>query len=159
MHQRMIVDGEELAPQQVKRLLDMVRKDAEEFAGQFYDQCRSKKFRLAWTEIGLRTGRDPQLVFVDQQWGHFVEHVRMKYAEMLTMEKVSEPDKYRIHQALIVQATLGAMSQHAPVQMAPGTQQFEGEKHENNQISQSFGDYAEPALVKRLLSSTTLSKH
>ncbi len=159
MHQKMVVDGQILSPQEVKRLLDMVRKDAQEYAGQFFDQCRSAKFRSAWRDVGFRLGRDPQRCFVDQQWGHFVEHVRKVYAEMLTNEKVSEQDKYRIHQALIVQATLGAMSQDSPVQMAPGTQAFEGEKYENNQIARDFGTHADPAMVKRLLTASTLTKH
>src|SRR6202035_6015845 len=103
----MIVDGENLTNQEVRRLLAMVRKDAEEYAGQVFDQCRSEKFRNAWREIGLRAGRDPQRVFVEQQWTHFVEHVRSLYADMLTSPKVTEADKYRIHQALIVQAALG----------------------------------------------------
>lgn len=154
----MIVDGEELSNTQVRRLLDMVRKDAQEYAGQFYDQCRSKKFRTAWVEVGLRAGRDPQMCFVDAQWGHFVEHVRSLYAQMLTSPRVSEEDKYRMHQALVVQAMLGAESQNTPIQMAPGTQQFEGEKFENKQIASTFGEYAEPSLMKRLL-STTATRH
>lgn len=155
---RMIVDGEDLTQSQVRRLLDMVRKDAQEYAGQFYDQCRSKKFRLAWTEVGLRAGRDPQMCFVDAQWGHFVEHVRALYAQMLTSPRVAEDDKYRMHQALIVQAMLGAQSQNTPVQLAPGTQQFEGEKYENKQINAAFGEYAEPSLMKKLL-GTTATRH
>lgn len=150
----MIVDGQNLSDSAVRRLLDMVRKDAQEYAGQFYDQCRSRKFRLAWTEVGLRAGRDPQLCFVDAQWGHFVEHVRSLYAEMLTSPRISEEDKYRIHQALIVQAVLGSNSQNAPVQMAPNTQQFVGEKYENNVIAKAFGEYAEPSLIKKLMSTT-----
>lgn len=150
----MIVDGENLSDFEVHKLIAMVRKDAEEYAGQFYDQCRSKKFRRAWAEVGLRAGRDPQMVFVEQQWTHFVEHVRSLYAQMLTSPKVAEEDKAKIHKALIVQAVLGQQSQHAPVQMAPGTQQFEGEKYENRQISAQFGEYAEPALLAKLMSGT-----
>ena len=119
---------------------------------------RSDDGAVAWTEVGLRAGRDPQMCFVDQQWGHFVEHVRMLYAEMLTNPKVSEPDKYRIHQALIVQAMLSEVSQNTPIQMAPGTQQFEGEKYENKHIAAAFGDYAEPALVNKLLSTTAVKQ-
>jgi hypothetical protein len=152
----MIVDGQNLTNQQVRRLLDMVRKDAQEYAGQFYDQCRSAKFRSAWTEVGLRAGRDPQRCFVDAQWTHFVEHVRMLYCEMLGSPKVTEEDKYRIHQALIVQTTLGAQSQNIPIQLAPGTQQFEGEKFENKETAKNFGERAEPSLVNKLLSSTAL---
>jgi hypothetical protein len=152
----MIVDGEKLSSFQVRRLLDMVRKDAQEYAGQFYDQCRSEKFRFAWREVGLRAGRDAQMCFVEAQWGHFVEHVRMLYAQMLTDPKVSEADKYRMHQALIVQAVLGAQSQETPIQMAPGTQQFEGEKFENKQIAAAFGERAEPSLMRKLLSTTAV---
>lgn len=155
----MIVDGENLSNAQVSRLLDMVRKDAQEYAGQFYDQCRSVKFRKAWTEVGLRAGRDAQLCFVDAQWGHFVEHVRALYADMLTSPKVTEDDKYRIHQALIVQAMLSERSQNIPTQLAPGTQQFEGEKFENKHIGETFGEYAEPSLMKKLLSTTAATKH
>lgn len=155
----MMVDGENLSRSQVQRLLDMVRKDAEEYAGQFYDQCRSVKFRSAWTEVGLRAGRDAQLCFVEQQWGHFVEHVRSLYAQMLTSPKITEADKYRMHQALIVQSIFGIESQKAPVQMAPGTQQFVGEKFENKQIAAAFGERAEPALMRKLLSTTATTRH
>lgn len=155
----MIVDGEKLTRSEVRRLLDMVRKDAQEYAGQFYDQCRSAKFRSAWAEVGLRSGRDPQMCFVDAQWTHFVEHVRSLYAEMLTSPKISEPDKYRMHQALIVQAMLGAQSQQVPIQLAPGTQQFEGEKYENRKISEIHGAHAEPSLMAKLMSSVAATKH
>jgi hypothetical protein len=154
----MIVDGQKLSNSEVRRLLDMVRKDAQEYAGQFFDQCRSKKFRIAWTEVGLRAGRDPQMCFVDAQWGHFVEHVRMLYAQMLASPKISEPDKYRMHQALIVQAVLGQHSQNTPIQMAPGTQQFVGEKYENKHIAATFGEYAEPTLMHKLLSTTAVKQ-
>ena len=152
----MIVDGQILTNQEVRALIRMVRKDAEEYAGQFYDQCRSAKFRSAWTEVGLRAGRDAQLCFVDANWKHFVEHVRSLYVQMLTSPRVTEADKYKIQQALIVQAALGAQSQEVPIQVAPGTQQFEGEKYENRQIAQTYGEKAEPSLVRRLLNSTAL---
>ncbi len=152
----MIVDGQDLSRSEVRRLLDMVRKDAEEIAGQFYDQCRSKKFRLAWTEVGLRAGRDPQRCFAEQRWNNFVDHVRTVYCELLTDPKVSEADKYRMHQAMIVQNIFGIESQAAPVQLAPKTQQFEGDKFENRQINANFGEYAEPKLVDKLLTSTAM---
>jgi hypothetical protein len=155
----MIVDGQRLSNREVRKLLNMVRKDAEEYAGQFYDQCRSLKFRRAWTEVGLRAGRDPQLCFVEANAKHFVEHVRILYTEMLTSPKVAEEDKYRIHQALIVQATLGAQSQDIPIQLAPNTQQFVGEKYENNKIAEQFGERPSPSLINRLLSSTSATKH
>ena len=155
----MIVDGQKLSNSEVRKLIDMVRKDAQEYAGQFFDQCRSAKFRSAWTEVGLRSGRDPQLCFVDAQWTHFVEHVRSLYVQMLTSPKVTEDDKYRIHQALIVQATLGAQSQETPVQIAPGTQQFDGEKFENKQIASTFGEHVEPSLLAKLMQSTSFTRH
>jgi hypothetical protein len=61
-----------------------------------------------------------------------------------------------MHQALIVQAVLGAQSQETPIQMAPGTQQFEGEKFENKQIAAAFGERAEPSLMRKLLSTTAV---
>jgi hypothetical protein len=90
------------------------------------------------------------------QHDHFAEHVRQLYTQMLTNPKVEEADKYRMHQALIVQATLGATSQHVPVQLAPNTQQFVGDKYENKQIAADYGERAEPKLVNRLLSSTAV---
>lgn len=153
----MIVDGQNLSHAEVRRLIDMVRKDAQEYAGQFFDRCRSAKFRKAWAEVGFRSGRDPQLCFVDAQWTHFVEHVRSLYANMLASPKVSEDDKYRMHQALIVQAMLGAQSQDVPIQIAPGTQQFDGEKYENKQIAKTFGEHAEPSLMSKLMSSAAIS--
>lgn len=155
----MVVDGERLSGREVRRLVEMFTKDCQEYAGQFFDQCRSVKFRKAWTEVGLRAGRDAQLCFVGAQWGHFAEHVRALYADMLTSPKVTEADKYRMHQALIVQAALGAQSQYTPVQLAPGTQQFEGEKYENKHIAEAFGSHAEPSLMAKLMSSSTLTKH
>lgn len=152
----MIVDGEHLGRREVKVLLDMVRRDAEEYAGQFYDKCRSEKFRKAWSLVGLQTGRDAQRCFVEMQWPHFVEHVRALYAQMLMSPRVTEDDKHRIHQALIVQAMLGARSQRVPIQVAPDTQQFEGEKYENRKIAEVFGTHSEPSLIKKLMGSTAL---
>jgi hypothetical protein len=152
----MIVDGQRLSKREVRSLLDMVRKDAEEIAGQFYDQCRSKKFRLAWTEVGLRAGRDPQRCFAESKWQNFVEHVRTVYVELMTKDHVAEADKYRMHQANIVQAIFGIESQAAPVQLAPSTQQFVGDKYENRKTSENFGDYAEPHLVNKLMASTAI---
>jgi hypothetical protein len=150
----MMVDGQLLSGPQVRALCNMVRRDAEEYAGQFFDRNRSVKFRKAWAEVGLRVGRDPQAVFVAQSWKHFVEHVRSLYCEMLTSPKISEDDKDRIHKALIIQAMLGARSQAAPIQLAPNTQQFEGDKFENREIAKTYGEHAEPSLMRKLLSST-----
>lgn len=165
----MIVDGERLSRAQVRRLVEMVNKDAKEIAGQFYDQCRrglmgdagrSEKFRAFWSEIGFRCGTDPQTCFVESQYEKFIEDVRSHYAHLLTQPHVAEADKQKMHQALIVQAMLGANSQRIPIQVTRDSQNFAGDRFENREIASVHGNHVEPSMVARLMNSTAHStKH
>lgn len=164
----MIVDGEFLSQTQVQRLLDMVRKDAMEYAGQFYDRSRkgltgdggrSEKFRAFWMEIGLRLARDPQDCFVAANYDKFIEDVLERYTELMQRPDVKEEDKYLMHLANIVHAMLAQQTQHTPIQLKRDSQQFAGDRFENREIIKTYGDHAEPALIAKLLQSSSLTRH
>lgn len=164
----MIVDGENLSNSQVRRLIEMVNKDAKEIAGQFFDQCRkgllgdggrAEKFRAFWTEIGFRCGRDPQDCYVESQYEHFIEDVREQYCNLLQRPDVKEADKRLMHQAIIVQTMLGIHSQRVPVQVKRDSQQFVGDRFETKQIAETYGAHAEPSLVDKLMASSNLTRH
>lgn len=148
------VDAHMLSDHEVRKCIALFNRECEEFAGQFFDQNRSEKFRAAWTEAAFRVGKDPQLFFVEQIRLHFAEHVRRVLAGMLADPKVREADKRRIHRALIIQSMMGEWSQYAPVQLAPGTQQFEGDKYENRQIAEKWGTRPGEKLVNKLMNGT-----
>jgi hypothetical protein len=137
----LLVDGELLQDPEIIDILKMIDHDCKEFAGAFYEEDRSRKFRKVWTNIGKITKRSGQDCFVDHAWKHFAVHVRAWYADKLASPHISDKDKDRLHKALIIEHMRGT-SQKAEdvVQMAPGTQAFEGDKADNTYISESFGD-------------------
>lgn len=164
----MIVDGERLSQQEVRRLIKLFDHECEELAGRFFDQCRkgvygdagrSEKFRAFWSEIGFRCGLDPQICYVKSHYQNFAEDVRREWAGLLALPHVTERDKQTMHKALIVQEMLGLHSQHVPVQINKDSQQFAGDGYENRQTAANYGNHAEPSLVKKLLNSSNLTRH
>lgn len=132
----------------------MIVHDAKEFAGVFYDQNRSAKFRATWPN---------QDQYVLQCWPHFVEHVRKAYAEMLTRNDVTQAMKDQIYAALIADAPGASQADaDAPLQLAPNTQQFHGDAHENKVIEDAWTKAAVKGpkgpllpIAKRLLKGST----
>ena len=161
----MIVDGENLSQQEVRRLIKFFDHECKEAAGQFFDMCRkgsfgdagrSEKFRSFWTEVGFRCGKDPQVCYVESHYQNFAEDVRAALAGLLGRPDVRETDKQRIHRALVVQEMLGLQSQHVPVQLRKDSQQFAGDSYENKQTLATFGKHIEPSLMSRLMNSTKI---
>lgn len=163
----MIVDGQNLTRQEVRRLVDMFNKDCKEYAGRFFDASRkgklgdagrSEKFRAFWSEVGFRCGRTPQECYVESHYQNFAEDVRTEYARLLALPHVKEADKYRMHQAIIVQQVLGMDSQNTPVQMGRDSQQFHGDSFEVKEIVKNYGTHAEPSLIDKLMNSTDMTR-
>lgn len=142
----LLVDGELLQDPEIIDLLKMIDHDCKEFAGAFFEEDRSKKFRRTWNNIGKLTRRSAQDCFVDHSWKHFVVHVRAWYAHQLDqlrdqVDLASEKKKDRLHKALIIEYMRGTSKKAEDViQMAPDTQAFQGDKADNKFISESFGD-------------------
>lgn len=147
----MIVDGQRLTKSEVRKLVSFFDHECREVAGEFFDKCqkgllgdggRSQKFRTFWSEVGFRCGRDPQECYVESHYQNFAEDVRAALAGLLARHDVNEADKYRIHQALIVQEMLGMDSQHTPAQLRKDSQQFVGDRFETKEIAKTYGNHA-----------------
>lgn len=147
----MIIDGEEITSSEEADLRRMIEHDCKEFAGEFFEadgvnfgsRGRSKKFRKSWNEVGRIMKKDPCEVFVNLKWKHFTVHVNAWYAHRLP----NEPDhiKLRLYRALIIMAELSQMPEAEDVlQLTPGTKSFDGDKFENNSVSETYGDHADP---------------
>jgi hypothetical protein len=152
----MIIDGEEVSDKEVFDVIRMMDHDCKEFAGQFFEEDRSKKFRKSWNEVGKLSKRSPQDAFVAHAWKHFVVHVRAWYASRLADPNEPEAMKVTLHRALIIQANWSQSAQAKDVlQLAPGTQQFAGDKFENKAIAETYGTEAE-SVRKTLLGTSAL---
>lgn len=163
----MIVDGENLSQQEVRRLVKFFDHECKEMAGQFFEQCRkgsfgdagrTEKFRAFWSEVGFRCGKDPQECYVLSHYQNFAEDVRRTLAGLLARNDVRERDKEQIHKALCVQEIIGANSQITPVQINKDSQQFAGDPFEVKQIASTYGNHAEPSMIQKLL-NTTATRH
>jgi hypothetical protein len=125
------VNGERIEKSEALDLIRMLCEDAKEIAGEFYGMNRSAKFRANWPS---------EYVFADCQWKNFVEAARAMYAARLGDPLTSPYDARRMHLAIVLHtmAEQGAQK-HEGLQIAPNTQQFEGDKFENKKIADSFG--------------------
>lgn len=163
----MLVDGEILSQQEVRRLIKAFDKECKEAAGQFFDQCRkgvfgdagrSEKFRAFWSEVGLRCGVAPEIAYVESHYQNFAEDVRKAWAGLLARPDVTAKDKETIHKALIIQEMLGLQSQHVPIQLARDSQQFAGDPYEVRETAKTYGNHVEPSSIKRFMNSTSLRR-
>lgn len=123
----------------------MIQKDAEELAGQFYEEnLRSPKFRMTWK-------RD--LDYVREKWPHFVDQVRKTYAELLKMNHVSDADKELMYEALISEApAANSAKADTTLQIAKNSQNFTGDKKENVHIADTYGNQSD---LKQMLKGST----
>lgn len=137
----LLVDGDLLQDDEILTILHMIDHDCKEFAGAFFEEDRSKKFRRTWHQVGKLSRKSPQDCFVDHAWKHFVVHVRAWYADRLADPHTLPSEKDRLHKALIIEYMRGTSQKaESVIQMAPGTQQFDGDKIENKHISETYGD-------------------
>ena len=127
----MIINGENVSPQEQRKLLKMLRHDAEEVAGEFYDMERSDKFRLNWPN---------QDQFVKSEWKNFVAAVRLMYTERLGDPNTSPKDKDKMFKAVIMQNMMAqGRETDMRLQIMPNTQTFAGDKAENKRTTDKFG--------------------
>lgn len=127
----LMVDGNLLQDDEVRKLMALVENDAKKVAGEFHGQTRSAKFRMTWPN---------EYDFADRNWKNFVAAVRMMYAERLADPHTSPKDAETMHHALCVQAMMGAgPNAPTPVQSLPNTENFVGDKAENRRTDESFG--------------------
>lgn len=137
----LLVDGDLLQDDEIRTILHMIDHDCKEFAGAFFEEDRSKKFRRTWHQVGKLSRRSPQDCFVDHAWKHFVVHVRAWYADRLADQHTLPSEKEKLHKALIIEYMRGTSQKaESVIQMTPGTQQFDGDPIENRHISETYGD-------------------
>lgn len=106
--------------------------EAKEFAGCFYEKKRSGLFRDMWPS---------QDEYVKHKWPHFVEAVREVWSAMLGRNDVPESHKQYIYEALIADAKeSNSPNASTVIQIAPGTQQFEGDPFENRQTAKNIAN-------------------
>ncbi len=139
----MIINGEKISGREQRDLLAMLRHDAEQIAGEFYDMERSEKFRLNWPD---------QDMFVQLEWKNFVAAVRLLYTELLGNEQTPEHDKQKMFKAIVMQNTM-AQNQEVDtrLQIMPNTQAFVGDKGENRKTIERFGKTINYRTKKRQL--------
>lgn len=149
MSDKIDINGELITTQEAMALLRMLYEDAKRMAGKFHGMNRSAKFRVNWPN---------EYDFAKSEWRNFVEPTRLMYTEKLADPLTSEYDKARIFKVLILQARMAQNTEtDNRLQIAPGTQQFEGDKKENKNIMDKFG--ARPNFRAWLKSSTARSVH
>jgi hypothetical protein len=125
------INGEKIEKSEALALIRMLCNDAKQIAGVFHNQNRSAKFRVNWPD---------EYKFAEANWKTFMEAARVLYAQRLGDPKTPPADARKIHLALV----LDSMAQKAGetdnrLQLAPGTQQFEGDPFENKKIIEKFG--------------------
>ena len=125
------INGENISTKEALDLTRMLYHDASEVAGEFYEMNRSEKFRTNWPN---------QDRFVATNWKTFVEATRQMYAARLGDPKTPPAEARKMHLALVLQAMM-AKGEEADnrLQIAPGTQAFEGDKAENRKTMERFG--------------------
>jgi hypothetical protein len=141
----MLVNGEQIPKAKAMELIRMLCNDAKELAGQFYELERSEKFRANWIN---------PYVYANCNWRHFVEAVRACYGRLLGMEDIPEYDKHRMFLAIALYDQVAKVSpDFEGIQLAPGSQQFEGDRYENKRITESYGRHSNT--FKELLMGST----
>jgi hypothetical protein len=125
------INGEYIPVDECRRIIKALYNDAKQIAGVFHNMERSAKFRLNWPN---------EDDFADSEWRNFVEAARSMYAERLNDPKTPPKEARQMMIAVILEARMarGAETDNR-LQLAPNTQQFEGDKAENRKIMDTFG--------------------
>lgn len=126
------VNGEPIAKSEAMMLIRMICNDAKEIAGVFHGMNRSDKFRANWPS---------EYVFADANWRNFMEAARAMYAERLGNPKTPPNEARMMHLAIVLWDMVAKASpeEYPGIQLAPNTQQFEGDKIENRKIVETWG--------------------
>jgi len=143
------INGEMITADEAKKLVCMLYDDARKFAGEFHNMERSAKFRVNWPN---------EYLFADANYMTFIEPTRMLYAARLGDPKTPPEDARKMHLALVLQAQM-AKGQETDnrLQLAPNTQQFEGDRFENKKILDTFGK--RPNLRAALMNASAATRH
>jgi hypothetical protein len=128
------INGEFVSSKDAADLIKMLYNDAKQVAGVFHGMNRSKKFRKNWPN---------EYVFAESEWKTFVAATRQMYVDRLKDKKTLPSDAKKMFQALYLERLASVdQEQDTRLQLAPNTQQFEGDKYENKQISEKFGEHS-----------------
>ena len=125
------INSELVPKEEALACVRMLCDDAKQIAGVFHGMNRSAKFRKNWPN---------EYVFADCNWKSFMEAARTMYAQKMGDPKVKDYDKRRMYIALVLQtmAEQGA-EKDGRLQLAPNTQQFDGDPFENKKIVNDYG--------------------
>ena len=144
-----VIGGERVAKSEALFLVRMLCNDAKQIAGEFHGMNRSDKFRRNWPN---------EYVFADANWKTFVESARQMYAQRLGDPKTPPEEARKMHLALLLQAMLAKdVETDNRLQLAPNTQQFDGDAFENRKIIERFGQQSNT--FKELLLAGTAPAH
>ncbi len=144
------VSGETLSKHEALGLVRMLCNDAKQIAGVFHGMNRSAKFRRNWPN---------EYVFADANWKNFMESARAMYAERLGDPKTPPSDARKMHLALVLQTMAEqGVEKDSRLQLAPNTQQFEGDPFENRKIVEQWGKQSN-TFKELLMSSSTARYH
>lgn len=136
---------EEITVKEAMDILRMFYGDAYQLAGEFHGNDRSDKFRENFPD---------EYTFAESELKTFVEAVRAGYAELLGKDHVNEYDKRRMYLAILLYEKMGqGKEKDNRLQLAPNSQQFDGDKRENKRIVRDFG--AHGMAYKDLLMGST----
>ncbi len=144
------VAGEAISRHEALGLVRMLCNDAKQIAGVFHGMNRSAKFRRNWPN---------EYVFADANWKNFMESARAMYAERLGDPKTPPSDARKMHLALVLQTMAEqGVEKDNRLQLAPNTQQFEGDPFENRKIVEQWGKQSN-TFKELLMSSSTARYH
>jgi hypothetical protein len=134
--QNIVIGNEVISVRDAMNLVALIQHDAREMAGEFHGMNRSAKFRANWPN---------EYEFADANWRTFVQAVRMMYSERLGDPKTSPDDARKMYLAMLVERAFSAGLERmghegdTRLQLAPGSQQFEGDAKENKSILENYG--------------------
>jgi hypothetical protein len=136
------INGEYISASEASSLIKMLYNDAKQVAGVFHGMNRSRKFRKNWPN---------EYLFAESEWKTFVTATRQMYVDRLKDPKTLPSDAQRMFRALYLERLASVdQEQDTRLQLSPNTQQFEGDKYENKNIVEKFGEqsnsFAELAL-------------
>lgn len=111
----------------------MIKHDAMELAGAFYELNRTDVFRK------LNPNQD---AYVRKEWPHFVEDVRNAYVACLSDPRTTELMKEKCADALIADNAASLQSNAVDVlQINKGTEAFQGSKYQNRDTERMIGEH------------------
>ena len=144
MSDKIVVNGEPISRREAMDLVRMLCNDAKQIAGEFHGMNRSEKFRINWPD---------EYKFADSNWKTFIEPCRQMYAARLADPQTPPDEARKMHLSLVLQAMMAQGEEtDNRLQIAPNTQQFVGDRHENKKILEKFGK--RPNVRAALLNAT-----